>query len=74
MSTNSDIDFKYSGNGEPCLTAMKILQVKENITLQNDTKIFNRKIMIARPKSISKQDLHKLNNDVLCIPSFMNRT
>lgn len=43
MSTNSDIDLKYSGNREPCLTAMKISQVKENITLQDDTKIFNRK-------------------------------
>lgn len=59
MSTNSDIDLKYSGNRGPCLTAMKISQVKENITLQDDTKIFNRKIMIARPKCISKQDLHK---------------
>lgn len=61
MSTNSDIDLRYSGNRELCLTAtrMKISQVKENITLQDNTKIFNRKIMIARPKSISKQDLHK---------------
>lgn len=56
MSTNSDIDLKYSGNREPCLTAMKISQVKVNITLQDDTKIFNHKIMIARPKIISKQD------------------
>lgn len=56
MSTNSDIDLKYSGNREPCLSAMKISQVKENITLQDDTKIFSRKIMIARPKIISKQD------------------
>lgn len=47
MSTNSDIDLRYPGNREPCLTAMKISQVKENITLQDDTKMFNRKIMIA---------------------------
>lgn len=59
MSTNSDIDLKNSGNREPCLTAMKISHVKENITLQDDTKILNRKIMIAWPKIISKQDLHK---------------
>lgn len=59
MTTNSDIDLKYSGNREPCLTAMKISQVKDNITLQDDTTIFNRKVMIARPKSISKQDLYK---------------